>query len=60
MTMQDLNAVSSEYLPNAATELENDLILHWHPSDIIARCEQADSQEFPSLCVGLLVEATCA
>lgn len=43
MTMQDLNAVSSEYLPNAATELENDLILHWYPSRIIARFGQVDS-----------------
>jgi SAM-dependent methyltransferase len=43
MTMQDLNAVSSEYLPNAATELENDLILHWYPSRVIARFGLVDS-----------------
>ncbi|PKK89724.1 MAG: class I SAM-dependent methyltransferase [Candidatus Wallbacteria bacterium HGW-Wallbacteria-1] len=36
--MQDLNAVISEYTDsNAATSLENDLILHWYPERIIAR-----------------------
>lgn len=43
MTMQDLNAFSSEYLPNAATELENDLILHWYPSRVSARTGQVES-----------------
>lgn len=34
---KDLNAVSSEYQPNAATEIENDLILNWYPHRIIER-----------------------
>ncbi len=41
--MQDLNAVASEYRPNAATELENDLMLHWYPQRIIARYGYAES-----------------
>lgn len=35
--MQNLDAVSSEYFPNAATAIENDLILHWYPQRIIQR-----------------------
>jgi SAM-dependent methyltransferase len=35
--MRDLDAVASEYQPHAATELENDLLLHWYPQRIIAR-----------------------
>jgi 2-polyprenyl-3-methyl-5-hydroxy-6-metoxy-1,4-benzoquinol methylase len=35
--MQDLNAVASEYKPNAVTELENDLMLHWYPHRMMAR-----------------------
>lgn len=34
---KDLNAVSSEYQPNAATEIENNLILNWYPHRMIAR-----------------------
>ncbi len=34
---KDLNSVSSEYQPNAATAVENDLILNWYPRRIIAR-----------------------
>lgn len=34
---KDLNAVSSEYAPNAATETENNLILNWYPHRMIAR-----------------------
>ncbi len=34
---KDLNAVSSEYRPNAATEIENNLILNWYPHRMIAR-----------------------
>lgn len=34
---KDLDAVSSEYRPNAATEIENNLILNWYPKRIIAR-----------------------
>jgi ubiquinone/menaquinone biosynthesis C-methylase UbiE len=41
--MQDLNLVASEYKPNSATELENDLILHWYPQRMISRFGHADS-----------------
>ncbi len=41
--MEDLNAVASEYRPNAATEIENDLVLHWYPKRIIPRFNFADS-----------------
>ena len=34
---RDLNTVASEYKPNAATEIENDLMLHWYPKRIIER-----------------------
>lgn len=34
---RDLNAVSSEYKPNAATEIENNLMLNWYPQRIINR-----------------------
>jgi SAM-dependent methyltransferase len=37
MTKPDLDAVASEYRPNAATELENNLILNWYPRRIIQR-----------------------
>ncbi len=43
MTSENLDAVSSEYLPNAATAIENDLILNWYPDRIIKRfgsCEK--------------------
>ena len=35
--MNNLDNVSSEYLPNAATEVENDLMLHWYPKRIVER-----------------------
>jgi SAM-dependent methyltransferase len=35
--VKNLNAVSSEYRPNAATEIENNLILNWYPQRIISR-----------------------
>ena len=35
--MDDLDAYTSEYLPNATTAIENDLILHWYPKRIIER-----------------------
>lgn len=41
--MEDLNAVASEYRPNAVTEIENNLILHWYPKRIIPRFGFADS-----------------
>ncbi|WP_275788476.1 class I SAM-dependent methyltransferase [Pararhizobium gei] len=37
MKTENLDAVSSEYLPNAATAIENDLILNWYPERIIKR-----------------------
>lgn len=40
---KDLNLVSSEYRPNAATEIENNLILNWYPYRIIDRFKHADS-----------------
>ena len=41
--MNDLNAVASEYRPNAATEIENDLVLHWYPKRILSRFNFADA-----------------
>lgn len=41
--MEDLNAVASEYRPNAATEIENNLILHWYPKRILTRFNFVDS-----------------
>lgn len=35
--MRDLNSVSSEYRPNGATEIENNLVLKWYPERIIRR-----------------------
>ena len=35
--MTDLDAVSSEYRPNAATAIENDIILNWYPKRIVER-----------------------
>ena len=35
--MDNLDAYTSEYLPNATTAIENDLILHWYPKRIIER-----------------------
>ena len=35
--MNNLDDVSSEYLPNAATAIENDLMLHWYPKRIVKR-----------------------
>lgn len=42
--MRDLNAEASEYKPNtnAATVLENDLVLNWYPIRMIAPFGQAD------------------
>ncbi|CAG1021305.1 hypothetical protein MTYM_00909 [Methylococcales bacterium] len=41
--MNNLDAVSSEYFPNATTAIENDLILHWYPKRIIERFGHCDS-----------------
>ena len=40
---KDLNAVSSEYRPNAATEIENNLMLNWYPKRIIDRFNHVPS-----------------
>lgn len=40
---KDLNAVSSEYFPNSATEIENNLILNWYPQRIIERFRHASA-----------------
>jgi SAM-dependent methyltransferase len=40
---KDLNEVSTEYLPNAATEIENRLILNWYPYRMIARFQHVPS-----------------
>lgn len=40
---KNLNEVSSEYMPNAATEIENNLMLNWYPHRIIARFGRAHS-----------------
>ncbi len=41
--MNNLDNVTSEYLPNAATAIENDLMLHWYPKRIVARFGHCDS-----------------
>lgn len=41
--MNDLDAVSSEYRPNGATAIENDLILNWYPQRMVARFGHCDS-----------------
>lgn len=35
--MKNLDAVTSQYLPNAATALENDLMLRWYPRRVVER-----------------------
>jgi len=37
MTAENLDAVATEYRPDAETALENDLILNWYPERIIQR-----------------------
>lgn len=39
--MKDLNQVTSEYRPNAVTEIENNLILNWYPKRMIQRFQHA-------------------
>lgn len=41
--MKNLDEVSSEYLPNAPTAVENDLVLHWYPKRIVNRFKHCDS-----------------
>ena len=38
--MKDLDSFTSQYLPQAATEIENDLILKWYPGRIVSRIKQ--------------------
>ncbi|MCK9607893.1 MAG: class I SAM-dependent methyltransferase [Methylomonas sp.] len=40
---KDLNAVSSEYRPDAVTEIENNLMLNWYPQRIISRFKHVPS-----------------
>ncbi|MGO6967784.1 class I SAM-dependent methyltransferase [Rhizobium leguminosarum] len=39
----NLDAVTSEYRPNGATAIENDLILNWYPARIIKRFDHCNS-----------------
>ena len=41
--MNDLDVVSSEYGPNTATLIENDLILKWYPKRIVERFGHCES-----------------
>lgn len=41
--MNDLNQAASQYQPNAATAIENDLILNWYPKRIISRTGSVDA-----------------
>jgi SAM-dependent methyltransferase len=41
--MNDLDQVASEYLPNGATAIENDLMLHWYPKRIVERFVHCES-----------------
>lgn len=41
--MSNLDSVASEYLPNASTAIENNLILHWYPQRIINRFGHCES-----------------
>jgi SAM-dependent methyltransferase len=41
--MNDLDCCTSEYLPNAATELENDLVLNWYPNRIVSRFQHCNA-----------------
>lgn len=40
---KNLNSVSSEYRPNAVTEIENNLILNWYPTRMMQRFGYAPS-----------------
>ncbi|NVD39573.1 class I SAM-dependent methyltransferase [Ensifer sp. HO-A22] len=37
MTSENLDKVASEYLPNATTSIENNLILNWYPQRVVSR-----------------------
>ncbi|MCV9998883.1 class I SAM-dependent methyltransferase [Pararhizobium sp. YC-54] len=43
MKTENLDAVATEYRPDAATAIENDLILNWYPERIIRRFGSVDS-----------------
>lgn len=41
--MNEIDTLAKEYLPDAATATENDLIMHWYPQRIIKRFDHCDS-----------------
>jgi len=41
--MGDLDSFTAQYLPRAATEIENDLILNWYPGRIGSRIKRCDA-----------------
>lgn len=41
--MEHLDNVASEYLPNAATAIENNLLLHYYPKRIINKCKHCEA-----------------
>jgi len=50
--MNKLDAVSSEYKPGGATEIENDLILNWYPKRILERLQGAEAKSLLELGIG--------
>jgi len=50
--MNKLDAVSSEYKPGGATEIENDLILNWYPKRIMKHLKGAEISSLLELGIG--------
>lgn len=50
--MANLNKVSSEYKPGAATSLENELILNWYPPRILKRLQKEEYTSILELGLG--------
>ena len=50
--MNKLDAVSSEYKPGGATEIENDLILKWYPKRIMKHLQGVDAKSLLELGIG--------
>lgn len=50
--MNKLDAVSSEYKPGGATEIENDLILKWYPQRIMMHLQGVDVSSLLELGIG--------
>lgn len=48
----DLNDVTSQYQPGAATEIENDLMLNWYPKRILKRLEGTGVKSLLELGIG--------